>query len=360
MASVTDSARATLRWIMVAIALFVWLLPDVALLVAYAILLADVLLPAVDRIAAVAGPRGRHLPHGVAAAIVVLALVVTVGGAVALSIPRLAAEAVHLAAGAPQVMTRVLQSLESFAAAHGLGAWLDPIVDSMRVNAAGIVRDLAGTLAGLAGKFFSGIGHVLGFALLPLLTFYLLADSNAVWSSALGFVPEEARDEVVRLGSVVGRALGSYVRGQGIVCVVTGIAVGIALAATHHPAALLLGIVAGAAELIPYVGFMVTAVTIVLAGLTASPVQALLGLGIYIALNWTIGVFVTPRVMGRFLRMHPFIVTVSVLAGAQLLGPAGALLALPGAAVLQAIMGEMAGPPKNPRTHPRAEARKES
>jgi predicted PurR-regulated permease PerM len=254
----------------------------------------------------------------------------------------------------------MLQGLEGFAAAHGLGAWLDPIVDNVRTNAAGLVRDLAGSLAGLAAKFFSGIGHLLGFALLPLLTFYLLADSNAVRSSALSFVPEEARADVVRLGDVVGRALGSYVRGQAVVCIVTGIAVGVALAATHHPAALLLGFVAGAAEVIPYVGFMVTAVTIVLAGLTSSPLQALLGLGIYVMLNWTIGTFVTPRVMSRFLQMHPFIVTVSVLAGAQLLGPAGALLALPGAAVLQAIMGEMAGTPQNPPTPPRAEAEKES
>jgi predicted PurR-regulated permease PerM len=45
--------------------------------------------------------------------------------------------------------------------------------------------------------------------------------------------------------------------------------------------------------------------------------------------------------MGRYLKMHPFVVTVSVLAGAQLLGPAGALLALPGAAVLQAVIGEL-------------------
>ncbi len=49
--------------------------------------------------------------------------------------------------------------------------------------------------------------------------------------------------------------------------------------------------------------------------------------------------------MGRYLKMHPFVVTVSVLAGAQLLGPAGALLALPAAAVIQAIIGELAPAP---------------
>ena len=345
--SPSAAARTTLRWILVAIALFVWLLPDIALLVAYAVLLADVLAPAVDSFAALEGPRGRRLPRGVAAGIVVLALVVTLGAAIALSVPRLVVEAVHLASGAPQVVSSLMTNLEAFARTHGLSTWVDPILDSLRVNTAGLVRDLAGTLAAVAARFFKNIGPLLGFALLPLLTFYLLADMGAVRRSALSFVPEEARSAVARLGHVVGLALGSYVRGQAIVCAVTGVAVGTALALMHHPAALLLGILAGAAELIPYVGFIVTAITILLSGLTASMTQALLGLGIYVVLNWTIGSFVTPRVMGRYLKLHPFIVTVSVLAGAQLLGPAGALLALPGAAAFQAIMSEMAGVPSS-------------
>src|SRR5262245_55193378 len=99
--SATDSARAPLRWILIAAPLFVWLLPAIALLVAYAILLADVLLPAVERIAAFQIPRGRRLPRGVAAALVVLVLVVTAGGAVARSISRIVGYAVAPGCGRP-------------------------------------------------------------------------------------------------------------------------------------------------------------------------------------------------------------------------------------------------------------------
>jgi predicted PurR-regulated permease PerM len=48
--------------------------------------------------------------------------------------------------------------------------------------------------------------------------------------------------------------------------------------------------------------------------------------------------------MGRYLKMHPFVVTVSVLAGTQIFGPAGALIALPGAAMIQAVVGELTAP----------------
>jgi predicted PurR-regulated permease PerM len=140
----------------------------------------------------------------------------------------------------------------------------------------------------------------------------------------------------------VDRALRAYVRGQAIVCLVTGVAVGAGLALLHHPAALLLGVLAGVAELVPYIGFMAVVLAISLAGASSGPLAVLLGLGVYTGLNWSIGTLVTPRVMGRYLKMHPFVVTVSVLAGARLLGPAGALLALPVVAALQAIVGEWA------------------
>jgi predicted PurR-regulated permease PerM len=121
-----------------------------------------------------------------------------------------------------------------------------------------------------------------------------------------------------------------------------GTVVGAALALMHHPAALLLGVLVGVSEVIPFLGPVVAAIAILLAGATVSLLQGILGVGAYALLNWIVGTFVTPRVMSRYLKMHPFVVTVSVLAGARLLGPAGALLALPCAAVIQTVMAEIA------------------
>lgn len=345
MKSTLASARSTLLWIAIVTIAVVWVLRDLALLVGYSVLLAYALLPVVRAIERVRDPRGRHLPRGVVAGAVMMSLVAVVGWLVALAVPRVGAEAAHFASNAPQVLARIVQDLRLYAAEHGASAWLDPAMESIRADASGLLQNLGGTLAHGAARLFGGLGQLLGLALLPLLAFYLMAESDAVRVSALRFVPEEARAEILRLGGAVDRALRSYVRGQAIVCLVTGALVGAGLALLHHPAALLLGLLVGAAELIPYLGFMVAAIAIALSGWTVSPLQALLGLAVYVGLNWAIGTFVTPRVMGRYLKMHPFVVTVSVLAGAQLLGPAGALLALPGAAVLQAVIGELAPAP---------------
>jgi predicted PurR-regulated permease PerM len=284
-----------------------------------------------------------------------------VGWLLVLAVPRLAAQAARFASGAPDTLARVVQETRAYGAAHGLSAWLDPAVEDVRANVSGLLENLVGTLAGWAGRGLGGFGQVLELALLPLLAFYLLAESTAVRASALRFVPEGAHVEIARIGSAVDRALRSYVRGQAIVCLVMGVVVGVALALLGSPVALLLGLLVAFAELVPYLGFLVAAVAIALAGLSVSPLHALTGVATYIVINWAIGAFVTPRVMGRYLMMHPFIVTVSILAGTQIFGPAGALLALPGAAMLQAVVGELAAPaapnstgiaPTPPSTHP--------
>ena len=325
-----------------------WVLRDLVLLVGYSVLLAYALLPVVAAIERPLGRRGPRLPRGTAAAVVMLGLVAIVGWLLALAVPRLAAQAVRFASGAPEGLAWLSQGVRGYGASHGLSAWLDPAVEDVRANLSGVLQHLVGTLAAWAGRALGGLGQVLGLALIPLLAFYLLAESTAVQASALRFVPEGAHAQIARLGRAVDRALRSYVRGQAIVCLVMGIAVGVGLALLGSPVALLLGLLVGFAELIPFLGFMVAAIAIGLAGLSVNPLHALVGVAAYVVINWVIGTFVAPRVMGRYLKMHPFIVTVSVLAGTQIFGPAGALLALPGAAMIQAVVGELAAPAAQP------------
>ena len=348
------SARHALLWIAVVVFLLVWLLRDLVLLVGYSVLLAYALLPVVAAIQQPLGRRGPHMPRGAAAAIVVLGLVAVVGWLLALAVPRLATQAARFTSGAPDALARLVQGTRAYGATHGLSAWLDPAIEDVRVNVTELLQNLVGILAGWAGRGLGNLGRVLGLVLLPLLAFYLLAESTAVKVSALRFVPAGAHSEITRLGGAVDRALRSYVRGQAIVCLVMGVAVGAVLALLGSPVALLLGLLVGFAEVIPYLGFLVAAIAIALAGLSVNLFHALAGVAAYVVINWVIGTFVTPRVMGRYLKMHPFIVTVSVLAGTQIFGPAGALIALPGAAMLQAVVGELAAPATHDAEEPAA------
>jgi predicted PurR-regulated permease PerM len=340
-----DSSSTLLIAAAAVLVLVLWALRDIVLLLGFALLLAYVLDPVVTGIERLRLPRRAHVPRPFAAALVMVVLLVVLGWALALAAPRLAGEIGRFVDRAPGSAEQLLAQARAYALAHGLSGYLDPAIDSMKANAPGLLRDAALGLTRWIGRLFSGLGQVLGLAVLPLLAFYLLAEREAVQASAMQFVPEQARGRLDVVTAAVDRALRSYVRGQGLVCLIMGSAVGLALAVLGFPLALLLGLIVGLAEIVPFLGALVATIAIALTGYTVSPLHALLGAAVYIAINNAIGLLVTPRVMGRYLRMHPFVVTVSVLAGARLLGPAGVMLALPAAAVIQSLVRELAPRP---------------
>jgi predicted PurR-regulated permease PerM len=343
-----DSARLLLLLVAgVILAIVLWTLRGVVILVGFSLLLAYALDPIVTALERVPLTRTRRVPRGLAAAMVVLALGVLAGSALAVGVPRLISELGRFVSGAPQALDTLVRQIREWAEPRGLTATLAPLLDRVETQGSDLLTGLGGTLAGRFMALLGGIGRSLEFALMPLLSFYLLAERPAVESSVMRFVPADAHEKVVVLTVAADRALRSYVRGQAVVVLTMGTLVGIMLSVLGFHLAFLLGVLAGLGELIPYIGFTVAALAIVLAGIGTGPVHALAGLAGYIAVNWTVGTFITPRVMGRHLKMHPFVVTVSVLSGAELLGAPGAMLALPAAAVIQSLVAELA-PPRPP------------
>ncbi|MFH0778046.1 MAG: AI-2E family transporter, partial [Candidatus Eisenbacteria bacterium] len=142
-------------------------------------------------------------------------------------------------------------------------------------------------------------------------------------------------------------ALSSYVRGLAVVCfVMAGLATsGFVLLGLPHP--LVLGLVAGACEAVPFVGFIVTSVVVATVGLSQSPWLSLEGFLVYAGLNQFLSYVVTPRVMAARMRLHPLTIILSVMVGAKLAGFVGVVLALPAVSVgrilfLRLVLGRVA------------------
>jgi predicted PurR-regulated permease PerM len=271
-----------------------------------------------------------------------LGLVAALGWTLAVAVPQIAAQVASLVARLPNDLATLSRFTRETAEGLGAGAVVGPLLE----QAQAALPELGAWLARWVGRQFGHVLQLAGLAVIPVLAFYLLAERERVAASALGFVPEEARGTLQAVERAVDRALASYVRGQTLVCLIMGVATGALLAAAGFDHALALGLLVALAEILPFIGFAVAAFAIGLAGLATDPFQAAIGLAIYTVVNYLISLLVTPRVMGRHLKMHPFVITVSVLAGGQLLGPAGVVLALPMAAVAQALVQEFAPRPR--------------
>ena len=341
-----DSARLLLFLVAgVIVAIVLWALRPIVILVGFSMLLAYGLDPLVTALERIPFGRTRRMPRGLASAIVVLALGALAGSALAFGIPRVISEMQRFIAGAPQALKSIVLQARTWADQRGLSASLAPLLDQLERQGSDFLTGLGGTLAGRFSVVLGGLGRSLEFALLPLLAFYLLAERPAVESSALRFVPAAAQKRVAAFTAAIDRALRSYVRGQAVVMLTMGGLAMLALTLLQFHLALLLGVLAGLAELIPYLGFALVVLAILLAGISGGPLHAVAGVAAYMACNWAVGWLITPRVMGRHLKMHPFVVTVSVLSAAELLGPPGAMLALPAAAVIQSLVAELTPPP---------------
>lgn len=323
------------------VALLFWVLRDLVVLAGLALIFAYALEPPVRVLERI--HLGRlNVSRGIASLIVVLAVVVVVGWTIAFGAPRLFAEVGRFLETLPGMVAGIAYDLREYAEGHGLEGYVGPTAEALRTSTDDIAGMLARTVAGGAGAVFGGLGQLLGVLVLPLLSFYLLAEGGQVRDSVFRFVPPEHHSRLRSLSNAVDRALRAYVRGQGIVCLVVGISTGLVLEAFRFPYALLIGVLAGVAEVIPYLGFLIVAVAIAVAGLVAGPTHLVIGLAVYVVVNNLVGIFVAPRVMGRYLQLHPFVVTISVLAGGRLLGAAGVMVALPLAAIIQALVAELA------------------
>jgi predicted PurR-regulated permease PerM len=335
------------------VAWLLWQLHEVLLVVGFAALLAFALDPAVTLIEGVRLPWGR-VGRGLAAAFVLVAIVALGIWALMVAMPHLSRELTRFVEGAPASLERLLAAARSFAAERGAGAWLGPLGGESPMSAAELLRSGGRAALAAVGRAFGNIGHVVGLALVPILAFWLLAEREAVERSALEFVPEAGRGRIRHVIAAIDLALRSYVRGQSIVCATMGVLVGLALALLHVPVPALLGTLVAVAEVVPILGFWTASIAIVLAGWAASPQQALTGWLAYVVVNQGVSLLVTPRVMGRHMKLHPFVVIVSILAGGTILGPPGAVLALPLAAAVQSVVSEFARRPDGARSYPHA------
>ena len=189
-----------------------------------------------------------------------------------------------------------------------------------------------------SGLAFAGL--LANLLLIPVVTFYLLRDWDLMVSRVNELIPKRSQPVVARLARESDEVLGSFLRGQMMVMLSLAAIYSIGLSIVGLDLAVLIGLSAGMISFVPYLGFIVG---ILFAGIAAIvQFQDVIHLG-YIAIVFGIGqaiegMLLTPLLVGDRIGLHPVAVIFAVLAGGQLFGFVGILLALPIAAIIAVIM----------------------
>lgn len=162
-----------------------------------------------------------------------------------------------------------------------------------------------------------------------VLTAYLLADTPRLGNFISQFIPPERKEEAEKLFWSLTRVVGGFLRGQAITSLSIGVFTFVVLRIVGVPNALAFAVLAAFADVIPLIGAFIAIIPPVAAALQESSTQALVVLVALFLYQQFEDRYLVPRVYGRTLNLPPVIVLIAVLAGAELLGVTGVLLALP-------------------------------
>lgn len=316
----------------------VWLLAPVlspfvtAALLAY---LADPLVDALER---------RGLRRTLAVCLVFGALVLAALVGVLLVVPLLERQVAALVAWLPRLLEWVQGAvLPRLAALTGeqLPA-LDPAL--LREALSSHWKQVGGVMAGLLGTVTQSGSLLLSWfaflTIVPVVTFYLLRDWDHLMAGLRSHLPRRWEPTVVRLATECDAVLAEFLRGQLLVMLCLGVVYALGLWLVGLDLAFLIGLVAGLVSFVPYLGVIVG---LLLASLAAvMQFQELLPL-VWVALVFVAGqslegMVLSPLLVGERIGLHPVAVIFAVMAGGQLFGFVGVLLALPVAAVLVVLI----------------------
>jgi predicted PurR-regulated permease PerM len=220
----------------------------------------------------------------------------------------------------------------------GLQAGIVPHLDwssQLAENWQSVGKMMAQTGKKLTGSGLSIMAGLISLALVPVVAFYLMRDWDILMAKMLTMMPVAWQKNTALMLREADEVVGAFLRGQIIVMVALGVIYGTGLWIVGIKMALLLGLIAGLASIVPYLGFIV--------GIIASLIAAYLQFHDWSVLFWVVVVFgvgqsiesmvLTPVLVGDRIGLHPVAVIFALMAGGQLAGFVGIVVALPVAAV---------------------------
>jgi predicted PurR-regulated permease PerM len=297
------------------------------------IVVAVALSPAVDAL------LRRRVPRGLAIVIVYVVLVLGIVGIGALVVPPLSSQMRDLVeylvryAEAPEDLPRAAEEL---ATRYGLGGYAASLLAQASV--------LPGQLSAAAGPLLAVIKGIVtsvtALITILILTYFLLLDGERFVTAGLFLVTPAQRPRLRRLMRHSADAIHGYVIGNLAISLIAGVAACVALMLLHVPYPVALALIVALFDLLPLVGAFIGAGVAVLVALSIGPMTAII-LAVFFAVYQQVeNHLLQPLVYGRAVRLHPLGVILAVLAGAELLGIIGALLAIPVAEILRVVVAE--------------------
>jgi predicted PurR-regulated permease PerM len=334
----TPTQMRGFTWISIALGmlLVLWVLGPVLTPFAVAAVLAYVLTPLVDSLDSLC--RGR-VPRLLAVAVVELGFVLAFLMLALLIVPIVVKEAPLMREQLPGLLDGLVRWLQPLLAQLGLKVSLDPAsikAFAFKYLNANVEEALGSLFSSLKLGGSVALSVVGNLVLIPAALFYLLMDWDRFVSLIVQFVPTRLRAGFDHFVDEADQVLGQYLRGQLLVMLIMAVFYAVGLSLFGLDLGLPIGIFTGLAMFVPYLGFGVGLVLASLAGLLQfASIKAVVMVAVVFGSGQVLeSLFLTPRLVGERIGLHPLAVIFALLAFGEVFGFVGVLVALPVSAVM--------------------------
>ncbi len=312
--------------------LVLWVLQSILLPFIAGFVLAYFLDPVADRLERIG------LPRVLATALILLSAILVVVFVGLMIVPVLADQTVKLAGDIPALVKSLIERANEIAPQR-----LKDLLANSGTDIQGSVATIAGRSASWLASFLASIWsggmalvNILSLLIItPIVAFYLLVDWDNIVAKVDSWIPRDHLIEIRGIASDIDKAMAGFIRGQGTVCLLLGVFYAAALSVAGLKSGLAIGFAAGMLSFIPYVGALIggiLAIGVALVQFWPNEFQVLVIIGVFLAGQFLEGNFLSPKLVGSSIGLHPVWMMFALLAFSYVFGILGLLLAVPLAA----------------------------
>ena len=300
-------------------------------------ILALIMNPAVDKM------QKKKIPRVAGAASLFLSAFVLIGILIYIVAPPLAREVGTLASNFPTYLENAgldykMISDQNIAIDRSFDYKISEPFQNILFEASKGLKDITSNIVvGILGF----LGGVLTVILILVISFYLVVEKNGVEKFVRTLIPAELRPQALRVIGKIEVKLGKWFMGQLFLGLIVGLLSFVGLTILGVPYALVLAIIAGSMELIPYIGPTLSSIPAIIIAFTISPLLAVLVFALYFIIQQLENYLIVPKVMEKSVGLHPVVIIIAMLIGGQVAGVLGIILAIPVTTIVSIILEDI-------------------
>lgn len=285
--------------------------------------------------------KRRYLARPAAILVVYLLGIGLAAGVLAFLVPLIVDQVVSLSRAMPGLYDRGREWVEAALAQYQsrIPAETQAMIEEGARNLAGsVLRTLRDGALATFSAVSGTISWLLGLIVVPFWLFFILNEEGRATSGALSIIPSDLRSDVESMRIIVDRVLSAYIRGQLLLGLAVGVISFIGLLTLGVQFSLLLAIIAGILELVPYIGPILGAIPAVIVAFLQDPQLALWVIVLFVIIQQVENVLLVPKITGESVALHPAIIMVALVVGNALAGIVGMLVVVPLTAILRDVV----------------------